>query len=88
MSFAEALKKDKNKNQKRVLPEIRKEVPLLIKPKTKQNSNQTKNDLNEKVDPRELKISNIQAKSNGTIIIESENDNERNKIKSCDVGIK
>lgn len=75
MSYAEALSKNE-----RVMPEIRN---LLIKPKSKQDCNQTKNDLNENVDPKELKIRNVQRKSNGVILIQRENDTERNKIKSA-----
>lgn len=81
MSFSEVVRgKD---NEFTVLPEMRKEVKLIIKPKEKQRIEKTKEDLNENVDPGNLKISNIENKKNGVIVIQSENIEEREKIKNA-----
>lgn len=79
MSYAGAVRK--NVNNVKVMPELRKEVPLIVKPKNKQMSEKTKNDLNQNVDPKNLKISNIESRHNGIVIIESDNNDEREKIK-------
>lgn len=75
-SFADVIKQSK-------IIEIRKDVPLIVKPKSKQNTEKTKVDLNKYVDPKELKISNIESKNNGVIVIESANESERSKIKDA-----
>ena len=56
MSFSDALKKNM------VLPELKNQVPLIIKPKEKQQIEKTKEDLNRKVDPINFKIINIENK--------------------------
>lgn len=76
VSFADTVK------QKQVLPNIRNQVPLIIKPKEKQNIKKTKEDLRNKVDPTNFKINNIENRRNGTMVIESENNEEREKIKN------
>lgn len=76
-SFADAVKKDP------VLPELRKQVPLIVKPKEKQQLHKTKEDFNNKVNPTDLKITNTEGKSNGTLVIHSENNKERYKIKNA-----
>ncbi|XP_017477985.1 PREDICTED: uncharacterized protein LOC108367799 [Rhagoletis zephyria] len=43
----------------------------------------TKEDLNKNVDPSDLKISNVQGRKSGTIVIQSENESERDKIKTA-----
>lgn len=65
------------------LPKINKQMPLIVKPKEKQGVDKTKQELNKKVDPVNLKITNVENRSNGTIIIRSENNEERDKIKSA-----
>lgn len=77
MSFADAVKKNT------VLPNLKKQVPLIIKPKEKQKNVKTKEDLNNRVDPADLNITNIENRRNGTIVIQSENDEERQKIKNA-----
>ena len=59
-----------------------KEAPLIIKPKNAQNSVKTKTDLAKNIDPKKLKISNLAFKRNGTIVVDSENSIERQKIKN------
>lgn len=86
VTYSEAVKRTSNENKHSkvlVLPELKKDVPLILKPKGKQGSEKTKEDLNKKVDPKNLKISNIETKHNGVIIIESENNTEREKIKAA-----
>lgn len=82
-SYADIAKVNKTKKSEKVLPELRKEVPLLIMPKKKQNSATTKQDLREKVNPANLKISNVHERNNGTIVIETDCVREREKIKSA-----
>lgn len=72
---------DSVKNKK-VVPEIRKQAPLIIKPKEKQTIEKTKEELN-KINPINLKIKNVENRKNGTIIIQSENSEERDKIKNA-----
>ncbi|XP_036339828.1 uncharacterized protein LOC118749165 [Rhagoletis pomonella] len=43
----------------------------------------TKKDLNKNVDPSDLKISNVHGRKSGTIVIKSENESERDKIKTA-----
>ena len=73
MSFAETVKKGL------MLPELKKQVPLIIKPKEKQKVEKTKEDLNNKVNPINLKITNVENRNNGTLVINSENNEEREK---------
>lgn len=68
---------------KKVLQDANKKIPLIVKPKEKQDTDKTKEDLNRKVDPINLKITNIENRSNGTLLIRSENDEERDKIKNA-----
>ncbi|XP_036340117.1 uncharacterized protein LOC118749421 [Rhagoletis pomonella] len=54
-----------------------------MKPSKKQDAEMTKNDLNSKVDPKELQITNIVTTQSGVVIVESKNDQERDKIKNA-----
>ena len=56
---------------------------LLIKPKERQKIEKSKQDLNNKVDPVNLNITNIENGRNWTIIIQSKTDEDRNKIKNA-----
>ena len=76
ITFADAVKKNS------VSPELKVQVPLVIKPKEKQKIEKTKEDLNKKIDSIDFKITNIKSRGNGTVIIQSENKDERNKIKN------
>lgn len=76
-TFAEAIK------TKPALRELNKQLPVIIKPKEKQNIEKTKEDLNKKVDPADLKITNVENRRNGTMIIQSETNEEREKIKTA-----
>lgn len=76
MSFADAVRKHTE------LPEMRKQVPLIVKPKEKQTMEKTKQDLN-KVDPVNLKITNVENRKNGTLIIQTENNEERERVKNA-----
>lgn len=64
-----------------VMPDVSKNVPLIIKPKEKQSVEKTKAELNKKVDPINFKITNVENRKNGTLVIQSENVEEREKIK-------
>lgn len=75
MSFSEIVK------GKSMLPDESKQNPIIIKPKEKQTVNKTKEDLNKKVNPSNFKIVNIEQRRNGSIVIQSENNEEREKIK-------
>lgn len=75
ISYAETVRKNP------VMPEISKEVPLIIKPKERQGVDKTKEELNKRVDPINLKITNVEKRKNGTLVIQSENKEEREKIK-------
>lgn len=77
MSYAESVK------SKTMLPELTKTVPLIIKPKEKQGIDKTKEELNKKVDPVNLKITSIENRKNGTLVIQTENQEEREKIKEA-----
>lgn len=57
-------------------------MPIIIKPKTKQTSDKTKPDLNNKINSKELNFADIKTRQNGTMIINSVNNEERNKIKA------
>ena len=50
-----------------------KNVPLIIRPKEKQSIEKTKAELNEKVDTINFKITNVENRKNGTVVIRSEN---------------
>lgn len=56
---------------------------LVVKPKEKQESNKTKNELKEKIDPRRLAIAveNIKEGKEGAVIINCNNSNTKEKIK-------
>lgn len=76
MSYAESVKKT-------VLPDVNKQVPLIVKPKEKQGVEKTREALNDKVDPVNLKITGVENRRNGTVVIQSENSEEREKIKNA-----
>ncbi|XP_067637542.1 uncharacterized protein [Eurosta solidaginis] len=78
VSYADAIR---NNNKKSEVPQLKKDVAIIVKPKGKQTSEKTKQDLNNKVDPKNLKISNIETRNNGVMVIHSENNDEREKIK-------
>ncbi|XP_036329789.1 uncharacterized protein LOC118741922 [Rhagoletis pomonella] len=80
-SFANMVKTNMNKNAGRDVPEFKKRAPIVVKPRTKQTSEKTKQDLNNKINPNELKITDIKTGQNGVMIIESVNVDERDKIK-------
>ena len=54
---------------KTALPNIKSDMPLIIKPKSIQTSSKTKNDLNKRIDPTEFKISNLVIKKNGVSLV-------------------
>lgn len=56
--------------------------PVLVKPKKNQKVTQTMKDLENIIDPTSISIKNIKSKQNGTIEIESENSDEREKLKT------
>ena len=66
-----------------VMPKISENVPLIVKPKDKQSVEKTKAELNEKVNPINFKITNVENGKNGTLVIQSENVEERVKIKEA-----
>jgi len=68
------------KNTKNIGMKMKTELPLIVKPKNKQKSEKTKSDLNTKVDPKDLKIKNIETKTNGAILIETDTIEEREKV--------
>lgn len=75
-SFSDAVKNNI------VTPDENKQNPLIIIPKGKQNVTKTKEDLN-KVNPTNFKILNVEQRKNGSVVIQSENDKEREKIKEA-----
>lgn len=77
MSYAQTL------TNNMVMPDLSKNVPLIIKPKEKQSVEKTKAELNKKVDPINFKITNVENRKNGTLVIQSENVEEREKIKEA-----
>ena len=86
-SFAQVLKS--SSNCPTVVPPIKKQVPLIIKPKEKQTSSESRRDLTKNVDPCNFKFSNVQVRQNGDILISTENEKEREKIRkelSCKIG--
>jgi hypothetical protein len=73
----------KNKNNEiKHVPVMNKNVPLIVIPKNKQKTEKTKLDLNTKVDPKDLKIKNVENKKNGKILIETDTKENRDKIKA------
>lgn len=68
--------------QNKVMPGAGKQVPLIIKPKEKQNAEKTREELNNKVDPSNLKIKNVENRKNGSVVIQTENEYEREKIRT------
>lgn len=78
MSYADVIKSDK---RAKAVPELKSDVAIIVKPKLKQSAEKTKRDLIAKVDPKSLKITNVETKNNGVMIIQSENNCERDKIK-------
>lgn len=77
VTFSQVVKSNKE------LPEVKKLVPLVVKPKEKQGLEKTKKDLNNKVDPVNFKVTNVENRKNGVIVIQSENMEEREKIKTA-----
>ncbi|XP_067619860.1 repetitive organellar protein-like [Eurosta solidaginis] len=80
-TYANILRTGENKNTARAVPELKKRAPIIVKPKAKQTSERTRQDLNNKINPNELKITDIKAGHNGIMVIDSINEDERNKIK-------
>ena len=64
-----------------VIPEIKKQAPIIVKPKVKQTGSASRLDLTKKVDPSSLKFSNVQIRQNGDIFISADNEKEREKIR-------
>lgn len=56
--------------------------PILVRPKRTQSIKKTKTDLENNIDPTTINFKNIKHKNNGIVVIESENNTEREKIKS------
>ncbi|XP_055388117.1 uncharacterized protein LOC129616490 [Condylostylus longicornis] len=79
-SFADIVK---NAEISKKIPKMKKQLPLVIKPVTKQKCNVTRADLSKKVDPKAFKIKNIENRRNGVIIVETDDSQERKKIKSA-----
>lgn len=75
MSYAQSLKSNIG------MPDLNKNVPLIIKPKEKQSIEKTKAELNKKVNPADFKIINVENRKNGTVVIQAESSEEREKIK-------
>lgn len=76
VTYAQAVTNNKE------LPEKKKQVPLVLKPKEKQGLEKTKEDLNNNVDPINFKVTSVENRKNGTIVIQSENPEEREKLKT------
>ena len=66
-----------------VMPDVSKNVPLIIRPKEKQSIEKTKAELNKKVDPISFKITNVENRRKGAVVIRIENITEREKIKEA-----
>lgn len=77
MSYADKVK------EKAVMPDVNKRAPLIVKPKEKQGNDKTREELNKNVDPVNLKITSVENRKNGTVVIQSENEEEREKIKTA-----
>ena len=85
LSLAHESKISNNANGNKTFAHVvssNKEV-LVVKPKEKQESNKTKSELKEKIDPRRLAIAveNIKEGKEGTVIINCNNSNTKEKIK-------
>ncbi|XP_036325083.1 uncharacterized protein LOC118738264 [Rhagoletis pomonella] len=80
-SYANVLKMSDNTQTTREVPEFKKRTPIIVKPKAKQTSEKTKQDLNNKINPNHLKITDIKAGQNGVMVIDSIDESEREKIK-------
>ena len=55
------------------MPDISKNVPLIVKPQEKQSVEKTMSELNEKIDPINFKITNVENRKNGTLVIKCKN---------------
>ena len=66
-----------------VMPDVSKNVPLIIRPTEKQSIEKTKAELNKKVDPISFKITNVENRRKGAVVIRIENITEREKIKEA-----
>ena len=66
-----------------VMPDTLENVPLIVKPKEKQCVEKTKAELNEKVDPINFKITNVENGKNGTLVIKSKKWRKGKKIKEA-----
>ena len=64
------------------LPSLNKQLPLIVKPKETQSYERTKEEFN-KINPDNLKITNVKSRSSRIIVIQSENCEDREKIKSA-----
>lgn len=62
---------------------MKKDLPLIVKPRQRQKSEKTRSDLNTKVDAKQFRIKNIETKSNGIILIETDSKENREKIKNA-----
>lgn len=83
VSYAAVTKTGKLSKTKEALPDVRKVLPIIITPSSKQDAKITKNDLNSKVDPKDLQITKIKTRQSGVVIVESANVQEREKIKTA-----
>jgi hypothetical protein len=81
ISYSETLKSNKSDSTKHV-PVMNKNLPLIVIPKNKQNTDKTKFDLNTKVNPIDLKIKNVVDRNNGKILIETDTTENRDKIRN------
>ena len=57
------------------------QVPLIIKPKSKQTREQTKEDVKKSINPVNLGLSTVQFRQNGDIFIAAKNEDDREKLK-------
>ena len=64
------------------LPSLNKQILLIIKPKETQSAEKTKEELN-KINPDNLKITNVESRRSRIFVIQSENCEDREKIKSA-----
>lgn len=69
------------KTPHRVVPSIKKQVPLIVRPKVKQSREQTREDLNKNIDPTNFNFSSVQFRHNGDIFISAECEDDRDKIR-------
>lgn len=70
-----------NVEKKNFASVVRNEPPVLVKPKKAQNYKKTIEDIQNKVDPADIKYTNIRNKQNGVMIIESDSGRDRDTIK-------